>query len=560
MCRFARADPTGAYPICRRAIAINTPRAWFPDRTGHDASPRISVADAMTTEPQATRMELLLATLTDLAGLDDLDRSWIHVVWVLLVFCRDNAGTPQEWAALPPEELDRTIAQVRTAAGEILPLDASSSFATAIEISTLRRFIDAIHAEHGEALGELSATAIAHASALAIDDRFGESFLEWFRAQTDVTVRDGHLYPIRRHNPLRWLRPNGRPSAGDEPRAPAPEPPPPAHVSANTNPARLPTRRLERTARLGLGTPGTSTYHVTIDFDMWGRLSPLGVDEPLRIAVLQPNLHLGEFAITYDDGPPKSFTNRGPIDGALQVQMLVDQIGRAAAEGARILLAPEYTIAEQDRTTLLHSVESLPIQPNLIVIGSCAPDTRDRMRNEPWLLIPGPPGGSFDRAGPAKMFPAEIDGYVENLARGSEVRIIHTIDWTIGVLTCRDAMEPQLLALLADAGVNLLLVPAMSPRTTSLIDLTTSLRATSQALTAVAVGPARWDGPDTESPSPRGEQHRPEAAFDGPYDLTPSVTVLPERTAPPGPQDRGLWVFDVPLRVAEWHHEPQYNY
>lgn len=148
-----------------------------------------------------------------------------------------------------------------------------------------------------------------------------------------------------------------------------------------------------------------------------------------------------------------------------------------------------------------------------------------------------------------KVFAAEMSGRQEGVDPAGSVRVIRSEAWSIAVLVCRDAMSSDLIDLLSGCGVNLLLVPAFSERTGSIVDQATSMSSRSQAFVAVAIGPAVWT---TEAVADRPQKtSRVESAFSGPYEVLPSVISLPNEGFD-GTTGTGLWVFDTASRRADW--------
>lgn len=140
-----------------------------------------------------------------------------------------------------------------------------------------------------------------------------------------------------------------------------------------------------------------------------------------------------------------------------------------------------------------------------------------------------------------KSLPAVLDGYSEDVDTGtSTVRVFMTERWAIAVLICRDAFEARIIRQLEDIGVNLVLVPAMTPKTGTLVGSVSSLPARSQTFVAVAVAPATWPG---------REDGRCQACFHGPYDDHPEPVLCPR--AGEQADQRGVWLFDAYHREVD---------
>jgi len=113
--------------------------------------------------------------------------------------------------------------------------------------------------------------------------------------------------------------------------------------------------------------------------------------------------------------------------------------------------------------------------------------------------------------------------------------------FTIAVTICRDIMAATVRRQLEDLGVTLLIVPAMTPKTRTLVDNACELVATNQAFVVVAKAPALWR---SETP----HQDRAQAAFHaaygtpgGPREVPPNAEALTEP---------GIVVFDAYERTV----------
>ncbi|WP_428849498.1 hypothetical protein C5142_17135 [Rhodococcus sp. BGS-1C] len=457
------------------------------------------------------------------------ERTWLALVQSLLRWAVGHSPSAEVWkllAAEPQFEDFRLAVQADVYALLSGPdCDRNSTFidaATIVRLSAgLPRHLDVWSNSSYENAVEAIA---AHAIACTVDAEFSNTFEEWFRAEIHVDVARDRVYPVARYNPKRFI----------------------GGHSANTKPSKLPSRALDCTEHLGLGDRRTTAYGLVIDYEHWHHLAPLSETEQLKIAAAQPNMSLSEYDI--QEGPNGKVRNCGPSDPDRQHRRLVEIVRHSADSGVDVLVLPEYSLHSKHRNELQRSVDDLAVAPpSLIVAGTSEVHDghgSDRIENHAWLMVAGGYGSSQ-----GKVFAAEMSGHMEGIEPVGSVRIIRSEEWTIAVLICRDAMSPDLVDLLSRCGVNLLLVPAFSERTATIIGQATSLSIRSQAFVAVAVGPAVWTN-DAVEDRPQ-DPTRVEAAFSGPYEVPPSVVSLPpegfNRTS-----GRGLWVFDAVSRTTEW--------
>ncbi|MFE0748327.1 hypothetical protein [Gordonia sp. NPDC058843] len=476
----------------------------------------------------------------------DLDATWLNVAVELLKYCSENTAGSDTWANLDPGEPFDTIASIHAgalaamfAADPTLRVLATQDSGDVRPLSFMSRASRKALCEFGRhAVGQKSsntprmhALAVARGMAECLDEFAGDTYLHWFRARGEVVLSPGEPYPVCRHDPRRWLGPH----------------------AANTKPASLPDRDLAQTRRLRIA--GAAPYTYVIDFDSWNRLSPVGASGRLTVGVGQPNSDLTEFDIAFEDLPRRTFANFGPKDVAAQADRIARLSSRAAGRGADILVMPEYTLTEAVHTALLAREPREPREPRPTVVctglGS-GPDDEGFMTNEGRLVVHTP---DFARdhsvSTPRKLHPAYIGDAIEQVRSGTEVRVFASERWTLCVLICRDGMDDAVLSQLAAIGVNLLLVPAMSPKTASLTDTAASLCRRSQAFVVIANGPAHWA--DDQSPVDASQAtavSRAEAVFAGPYAEQPDrYWAVSENNSTPG-REPGLWTFSFDERLV----------
>ena len=97
-----------------------------------------------------------------------------------------------------------------------------------------------------------------------------------------------------------------------------------------------------------------------------------------------------------------------------------------------------------------------------------------------------------------------------------------------------DALDPTLGPLLEQLGVNLVVIPAMTTKTASMVNLASHLVAARQAFVVLANGPASMPG------QRRGSPGRQEACFLGPVSYTHLDVYKRQEYAAPAPSHPGL--------------------
>jgi hypothetical protein len=491
-----------------------------------------------------------------LISMEDIDATWLAIATELLSFCAQFPPSAEIWGRPPAGEPWGTILAIEASATSVLKAvdpelfanlddeDADDtdalSYATPEHIEALHQYAE-IELSDGPFLNRrLSLVAVARALAGAIDNLVGNTYIEWFKNLGEVKLEEGRPYPTNSHDPRPWLD----------------------RQESNSNPANSPGRDLSWTHRLRIA--GASHVNYVIDFDMWNRLGPIGADHGFVAAVAQPNHHLGEFDIRWHNDDPRSYANHGPQNHDEQTARISRLVETATAAGAEVVLLPEYSLTEKVRNDLLASVSKHATRPLLLCSGISTGAGDHYVANEAWSLVVTPGiDRSYSPKSPEKIYGAKVNGYDERIYAASEVRIYMSDNWTIAPLICRDAMDDAILNQLAVLGTNLLLVPAMSEKTATMVGAVSALCHKSQAFIALANGPAEWTYPDppaalssasgvfpqtfprpVDAPAtPPDEPTRYEGFFAGPYGSHPYGFPVPPRGGGRREGELGLWLF-----------------
>jgi hypothetical protein len=469
--------------------------------------------------------------LEHFAAVEPGERTWLALAEHLLRWAADASPDAEEWRVLSAHACFEDLRPgLEAELLGVLLADEVATYSTFVErdsIDKLRVVVERNLAGWARDEYRRSIEAVAaHAFASVIDQVLAHTFEEWFRSEIHFEVRVDRAYYVPEYDPRQFVG---------------------VH-SVNTKPIRLPTRSLDSTTHIRLGDKWTSAYGLTIDYEHWHHLAPLSEVTGLKVAAAQPNLSLAEYKI--ENVSTKMVRNHGPSDPEGQHETLLKIITRAAELGVEVLVFPEYSLHSSWRDELQRATEKLPKSPTLIVGGTSEVfdgGSGESVENHAFLMVSG--GFGLTQG---KVFAAEMGSRIEGIGPVGSVRVFRSECWSIAVLICRDAMSPELTAMLGRCGVNLLLVPAFSERTGTIISQASSLGPISQAFAIVAVGPAVWtDEPIDLRPSDAPE--RDEAAFVGPYELHPAVLVAPsgcdQVSAGAGP---GMWVFDAAERNMNW--------
>lgn len=329
----------------------------------------------------------------------------------------------------------------------------------------------------------------------------------------------------------------------------------------NTEPAKLPPGIGQVR---GLRLAGQLAKWFDISVTSWMHDDPfaaLGNHRPLVVATCHPNDTLEEFDAPYrvhEREKRGSFHTEGPLNRPRQRWLLRQQIADAVAAGASVVVIPEYGLHVRDRKPLKAYLDSLDIRRPLLVVGGTGrvrriagvgpvgDDSVAFSYNEA-IVWAGPHEWSQDKLYPARItapVPERTDpvAAAELVTPGQTIHVIRTPRWVVAVLICRDALQHEVVDLLAEMGVNLCLVASSSPHSGSIIGSLAPLRVRSQAFTVLVNTPPMWAGAPPAL----------DAAFDGPFEHPPGPLAKMSSERALGP---GVWIWRPTPQAngAQWH-------
>ena len=249
-------------------------------------------------------------------------------------------------------------------------------------------------------------------------------------------------------------------------------------------------QRLDETRHVRLAGGWATRFRVVFDYSRAQQLTGI-LTANTTIAVVSPNASLRDFDLDDTTDQP-TFPVRPRDEGAqrAQVQALVQQ---AVMAGASIIVLPELAVSAALAGDLQSWVRR-PDGPLLLVAGSHHVDLHDgtgRRNTAVAWLRDSDAALQQDKHSPADR-PVHEDLHYDGWP---ELRVHVSRDgWHVALAVCRDLLNPSAVQALAEAGVNLLLVPSMSETLLPFGGPAAQLVGANQALVAVGNGPANWAG------------------------------------------------------------------
>ncbi|MCY0906406.1 NUDIX domain-containing protein [Arthrobacter sp. H14-L1] len=426
----------------------------------------------------------------------------------LLLLCRDEH--PVLWERVNDPGC-RT--QVELIVADVLPVLAAASTVPVLDLQVRGALAAALTAAE-----DLPAVVVAHALAELLDERYGHSFAESFRRRSPYQPGVGDPIPL------------------DSPDLPL------VTTLPATSPSWRLANRLDETRHIRLAGEWTTQFQVIFDYSLADALTGL-VGPDTVIATCHPNRTLAEFEFPVD-ALGRTFPVR-PADEQRQHDEIDRLTSAAVTAGASIVVLPELCVTES-LAARLQDWTCRADGPRLLVAGSyhhddahpgTDPDGRDgppRRRNTAIAYLRGCPAPlTQDKHSPADM-PLNEDIQPQGWP---QLRVHVSADgWHLVIAICRDLLNPHAVHALTEAGVNMVLVPAMSETLVAFGGPVANLVGAGQAFVAVANNPANFSA-TTELTS-----RRPARALFGhpgfgqqtrlvqPADSAPGVALLRIRT------------------------------
>ncbi|MGW3938502.1 NUDIX domain-containing protein [Streptomyces sp. NBC_00024] len=377
----------------------------------------------------------------------------------LLHLCRDQHA--ELWERIgDPDGRHR----VNTALEPLTGMLAARAGATTVDPALGRALADALVAVEG-----VPAVVVARALAELLDEHFADTFTASFS----------------RRSPY-------RPGVGDPIPLDAPDLRGVTRMPPTAPPWRL-ANRLDETRHVRLAGDWAVQFRVVFDYSLYDVLSGLVTAETV-VATCHPNRTMEELVLPKDT-EGRTFPVR-PADPARQYQQIDRLIGRAAAAGAAVVVLPELSVTASLARRLRAWVQR-PDGPRLLVTGSYhhqdAPGgepARRRRHNTALVWVRGHDQPLLHD----KHSPADRPVVEDIQPQGwPEQRVYVLADgWHLVIAICRDLLNPEAVHTLAEAGANLVLVPAMSESLTAFGGPAAHLVGARQALVAVANNPGQW--------------------------------------------------------------------
>lgn len=271
---------------------------------------------------------------------------------------------------------------------------------------------------------------------LAIDSFYGKHMVDWFRRHGPELVKGGEVVPTIRPNLGRY-----------QPK------------TLSTNPARFEEHEVDRIPNLRLLPEGGPAVH--LDFAAHGALSKWRPHGYTTVASIHPNSSVEDFE--WDENlDEKKFFNVRPKNPQRQRDEVCDLVKRAVAEGADVVVVPELSVPDVH----VNDVVAAAGNDTIIVAGSCHIDAADGRLNQYTVGFPDGVVATGTKLNAYRHTTPEGVKLTEDITVPTvpAVRVFYGPTQTCCVLICIDYIFPRLGRLVADLGVGLVLVPAMSDK------------------------------------------------------------------------------------------------
>lgn len=154
-------------------------------------------------------------------------------------------------------------------------------------------------------------------------------------------------------------------------------------------------------------------------------------------------------------------------DPQANMEIVRDQVARAAAQGVELVVFPEATmsrfggvplstVAEPLEGPWAQAVRAIAAEHGVtVVVGMFTPGDEGRVRNT--LLVAGGTAASYDKV---HLFDAFGFAESDTVVPGTDIVTVDVAGTTVGLTVCYDVRFPALFATLADEGARVVVVPA----------------------------------------------------------------------------------------------------
>lgn len=248
-----------------------------------------------------------------------------------------------------------------------------------------------------------------------------------------------------------------------------------------------------RTAHCRLFAPGTGVPPVVLDMSLDGQLQEVMVG-PRPLVTVHPNRSTDELSLRAFPAAPR--------DPGAHLEVSVALVERGLALGAAVVALPELA----GTPPVMDALRRLrPEEPTLLVAGSAHVTSGRRRVNAAHLWVARRrwvvPGARPLRI--LKRVPYEgVLGREPLTELADEIRVFGSDPWRLAVGICRDALDDDVVHALGQLGVNLLVVPACSAKTSNLGEATATLATGVPGIGLVANGPRYFAGRPDEAGTP----------------------------------------------------------
>jgi hypothetical protein len=231
-----------------------------------------------------------------------------------------------------------------------------------------------------------------------------------------------------------------------------------------------------------------------LSYTLSNLLAGVYTEDRILFGTVHPNVTLGEFDLEQEAS--QHFFGVAPQDSAEQSRQLEAALEKAAQLGIEILVLPELCLDPDLQESLSSSLARFP-SLKVVVVGSVHTVADGVRRNRSRILVGGRGNAIVD-----KHYPAEIGRRIERIVGATEFTVWTSPFVSLAVLICRDALAPDLNNLVQRLGVNLLLIPAMTPQIGGFLGILNSVSCENQGFAVLANNPADWAAVGEEASVP----------------------------------------------------------